>query len=668
MKKIVADYEEALKLAPKEASIYLELARVAAENKPPDLEEATRILKAGLEADPKNVSLYLMLATVEEYRAGNTEAAERVLLQGVEQIPDSLEIRAVLADKLARRGATAALQEQIVEMSRIGIAPQYIDYYKAFYAVNMKDWAAARKILVEKLQPFDLSTELGLRASVNDLLSRCYAHLGDPERQRAALASSVRDNPNNIQAKLRWIADLAAQNEVDQAINEYRKLLGQVPLVVRLPLAKQLMIRNQRLPASRRDWKEIEDLIALAVKDAPEAPQPVLAKAQVLKAQGKAAEAKSVLEAAVARDPNDPGVASLWAALAEMQPDYQAALKVLDDARAKLGDQFELRTRAREDPGGPRRARRGCGPRRPDRGSRRPAQGAASRGVGGGRQRIGAEEGSGRRGPTHGPSGLVDPQRPPAPAFAAQLGTPGGRQGGHRTGYRRNQVGSKVPTATAPVTPRSSTRSGSRGSTRTRPSRRGCEARRGLCWPNSSSRRPDWSVIPLATAKLDEEELKLATDANDKKQRQSRLADLYRQAIDMGQRNLAVVRRATEMLIASGRTAEVTQLWNKVPVLSGDGELSVLERTVLDKVIRDKDYENALEIVRQRVAARPGDFAERILFVQLLLAEKRPGEAEAELNKAVAQDRSDPNRWIAPDSVPRREQANRQGRTGCKGP
>ena len=66
------------------------------------------------------------------------------------------------------------------------------------------------------------------------------------------------------------------------------------------------------------------------------------------------------------------------------------------------------------------------------------------------------------------------------------------------------------------------------------------------------------------------------------------------QAVGLGQlgledrlpASLAVVASATEMLMASGRTAEVNQLWNKVPSLSSGGGLSGLERTVLDNVIR----------------------------------------------------------------------------------
>ncbi|AMV40858.1 tetratricopeptide repeat protein [Planctomyces sp. SH-PL62] len=161
------------------------------------------------------------------------------------------------------------------------------------------------------------------------------------------------------------------------------------------------------------------------------------------------------------------------------------------------------------------------------------------------------------------------------------------------------------------------------------------------------SRRPDWSIIPLTSAQLEEQEIDLAKDEEDKQRRLNRAADLYRQAVDMGQRNLGVVQRATDMLMKAGRTAEVSQLWGKVPVLSEESSApSMVERSLLDKAIRDKEFDKAEEIVRQRIAARPTDFSERILLAQLLLWQQRPDDAEDELRKAVAADPADSNRYI----------------------
>src|SRR5262249_47631409 len=75
-----------------------------------------------------------------------------------------------------------------------------------------------------------------------------------------------------------------------------------------------------------------------------------------------------------------------------------------------------------------------------------------------------------------------------------------------------------------------------------------------------SSRRPDWSLIPLALASIVEQEIQEKTDQKDIKALQESAANLYIRAIEQGQTNLAIVRRATDLLYATGRQADVSQL------------------------------------------------------------------------------------------------------------
>jgi tetratricopeptide (TPR) repeat protein len=672
LKRIEADYQAALKLAPKEPSIYLQLARVALQRKPPDKDEAVRVLRAGLDADPKEVMLYRMLAWIEE-NSGKPDDAIETYRRGIELLPDSALLRIFLAELIAPRGATAELLSQAEELKRIGAA-FYPDYYTAYYHFNMHDWPAARKILAERLQQVDYSSRPLERAKVNDLLAKCYERLGDPERRRTALASSLRDNPRNLDARRRWVEDLASQGEVAQAIDEYRKLVAEYPRVIefRLALVRLLIGRNQQLPAARRDWAEVGDLLDVAEKDAPGSPQVLVARAQMLLSQGKASEAQALLEKARAgAGASEPVV---WTALAELillQGNYPAALKVLDEARAKLGDRFELRTtRARvlSARGGPE-ANAALVALAGDLGAlpadQRPLlvdtiagiltarndvadaarlwteacalapndlalrQKLFSLGV---QQAERADAGRDKASEEQTKSAIDEAVKIIEQALA-EIKRIDGADGNNT---RQHEITYKLLQA------RLNAKSSPDESSRLR-----AEARTLIA--ELTSRRPDWSVVPLLNAQLDEMELDPAIldDGRkltpDEQRRLSRLADLYRQAIDMGQRNLLVVRRATKMLIASGRAAEVNQLWNKVPSLAGDGNLSGVERALLGNANQD----NALEIVRQRVESRPNDFAERILLAQYLVKEKRFDEAEAELRKALDLDRTDPNRWVA---------------------
>ena len=655
-KSVVADFQDALKRAPNESAIYIELARVAQQQTPPDWQEAVKILRAGLEANPKSGDLYLPLAMVE-LRTGKPDDAVETFRRGLEALPDNLDMRLGLADVLAQRGATIELRNQIEEIARIGM-PFYVDYYTAYYYINAREWSAAKKILVEKLQPLDLSSSPVLRASVSELLARCYAHLGDSERHRNSLVNSVRDNPNNLQTRMTWIADLVAQGDVEQAIDEYGKLIETVPQA-RVPLLQLLIARNQRLPTAQRDWKEVERLIALTAKDAPSSSLPVVFKAQLLLAQGNASEAQSLLDEARSRDPRDASAGMLWTASADMrtlQKNYAAALQILDEAQSKLGDTLELRlSRAKvfTARGGPDLVKSLVGLTENTNAFDKDQRAALLELVAGELTRRNEFEEATKLW-SQVAALLPHDLRPRLQllSLAFQTKAEPTKEDLDKTKANIEKVlteikqveGIEGTTARYGEIEYKIWQAKNVGDEAEKTQMRS-EARSLLS--ELGSRRPDWSMIPLLTAKLDEQDLDQAKDKDDKTRRLSRLADLYRQAIEMGQRSLPVVQRATELLMETGRTSEVNQLWSKIPSLSGDsGDLSLLEHSVLDNVIRNKDYQNAVEIVRQRIEARPNDFSERILLAQLLLWQQSLDEAEAELRKAVSLEPSDPNRWV----------------------
>jgi len=655
LKAAEADFQEALKRAPEAPEAYIELAGLAQRRTPPDWDGAAAVLQRGLKAAPKSGDLYLPLAMIE-LRAGKSDEAAATLRRGLDILPDNLNMRIGLADILAQRGETVQLKEQIEEIGRLGL-PFYFDYYMAYYYVNTREWVEARKVLTEKLMPLDLASNPTLRASVNDLMARCLAHLGDPERQRGALASAVRDSPNNVQIRLAWIADLVTQGDVGRAIDEYGKLVETVP-EARVPLFQLLIARNQRLPAPNRDWSEAERLIGLAAKDGAPS-MPVVLKAQLLQAKGDDAGAKTLLDEARAGDPRDAAAVMIWTASADLataRDDYAGALRMLDEAQAKLGDSLELRlARVRV------LAARGA----PDlaaslvaltenadalNADQRVALGEAVAGELGRRGEVEAAAKVWTHVAEMRPQDLrpriqmlglafqtkTDPTRADLDAAEAKIEKALAEiekvEGPDGNALRHGQIEHKIWRA-------------GHAADNDEKTRFLAEARALLS--ELSARRPDWSIIPVLTARIEELEPDRGGTEEDRREKLSRLADLYVRAVDMGQRSLPVVQRATELLMESGRSSEVSQLWSKVPGLDDDaGGLGALERSILGDAIRDKDYQNAIEMVRQRVEARPNDFSERVLLAQLLLWQQKLDEAEAELRKAVDLDPADPNRWV----------------------
>ena len=121
-------------------------------------------------------------------------------------------------------------------------------------------------------------------------------------------------------------------------------------------------------------------------------------------------------------------------------------------------------------------------------------------------------------------------------------------------------------------------------------------------------------------------------------------ANFYISAVEQGQTNLAIVRRATDLLYATGRSTEVSQLWSRLPAGSivGGG----LQDQAAVAALRNRDFKRALELASQAVEAHPNDFRERFFLAQILRLAGKQAEAVAELRKGVDLAPTDPDRWL----------------------
>ena len=154
-------------------------------------------------------------------------------------------------------------------------------------------------------------------------------------------------------------------------------------------------------------------------------------------------------------------------------------------------------------------------------------------------------------------------------------------------------------------------------------------------------RRGDWAFIPLALAKLEEQELLETLKQSSAKEitaKEETIIDLYQQAIKLGQRDSAIVRQTAKLLLKNGRSADAVELLRKTP-----GESQFAKQLAFEK----RDFQRAAQIAREAIAGKPDDFQEWLWLVRILLDDKRPDEAENELRKAVALFPKDPDRWIA---------------------
>ena len=112
------------------------------------------------------------------------------------------------------------------------------------------------------------------------------SHLGDSDRQRDAYQRAIAANPQDIPARLGLATSMVSRGELEQAIEEYRKMADQVPQA-RSPLVRLLIARNQQRSPGQRDWTEVTELIKRAKDSAPNSSEWVLLQADLLLAQDK---------------------------------------------------------------------------------------------------------------------------------------------------------------------------------------------------------------------------------------------------------------------------------------------------------------------------------------------------------------------------------------------
>ena len=141
---------------------------------------------------------------------------------------------------------------------------------------------------------------------------------------------------------LNLIEGVVNHGDIEGAITKYRMLVKKLPRV-RLPLARLLIARNLNRPPAERDWREVEALIRDAGKNAPESVELVGLRADMLAGQGKLATARDEFEKAKSSFPKS---AEIWigqAGVMVLEGRVDDALRLLDQAQAKLGDLVDLR-------------------------------------------------------------------------------------------------------------------------------------------------------------------------------------------------------------------------------------------------------------------------------------------------------------------------------------
>ncbi len=618
------DVARARELAPKDTDVLLT-----------DLASAM-----GLERNPRNWRLSDAMASIAR-RLGQPREAEAYLRRGIDASADS-EVRNrllwALADVLIDEGKWSDAQEAIERLGKARVQPELLNYLDARIRVGEAKWIEASTEL-EAIYPLLLGKP-ALAYQADLLLGTCYLQLGDIDRRHAAFRRAVSLDPEGKAGQLGLAASLAAMERLDEALFLYRRLIDQEPTAG--PAAARLLIqRNLRSPAARRDWREVEEILARSAQVLPGSTELIILRAEALVAQNQWDRAHDWL--VKARDQR-PDQIELWIALAELaerQDTPAAALSILDEAERRLGDRVELRV-ARSS----QLARRGgadtaqaLAELERDLASFSPSdQERLLRGLTAAHLRIGDTAVASRlisQSIRHRPFDLS--LRVSQFDLALQVGDraamesilEGMRAIENQLQFRDQEGGAFWRCAKARLWIWSATRKG-RGSI---VKEELDEARLNLA--EAGSRRPSWPLVPLAEAEID-----------DLVGNHEGAIKGYLRSIELGMHGLEVIRRAVQLLFERRRYDQADELIRKMQeqgLPSGDPRL---QRLAAEVSLQAKDPARALDQARKAIPANSKDYRDHLWLGQILWVAGEPAQAEPELRRAVELAGNAPEPWI----------------------
>jgi tetratricopeptide (TPR) repeat protein len=364
------DVQEALRLSPEDPEVLLAAARVREQEG--DLAAAREHLRKGLKLAPGNTAFPVRLAQLE-LRDGHPDRAETVLREAVAANPRN-ELWYPLADTLISQGKIDGkdqAQDYLTLLRKNGLHAGLLQQLEARILVRRQRWSeAVAKIHIARsllaAEPALLAAEPALLPRLNAMLAECYGRLGVDEQRLAALQQAASDETTFPAVAPALAEELARAGKLDEASEIHRHLVDRRP-ESRLDLVRLLIRQVLRQPREQRDWREAEQQLQEAEKAALSAglprgtgfqpvseqatdkmPVPLSAeltvlRAELLTAQGRPDEARTLIEAARTQDPRDVRYRLALAGIARSQGDSAGAVQILDQAEKDLGPTLALR-------------------------------------------------------------------------------------------------------------------------------------------------------------------------------------------------------------------------------------------------------------------------------------------------------------------------------------
>jgi len=311
-----------------------------------DLDMAREYFTKALAADPKNESSYLRLATMYRMDAERQKALE-VLSQGLANLPESVAIRAEVADLSLELGDIKKADAQIAEIEKAMPEAPVVNYLRG------KESLIGRQVR-QAITYLEKASESGGSLQARLLLGRAYLLADELGAAQRVLEGLTTAEPGLVSA---WQALAEVQfrlRDFDKAGRSAKVVLESNPddTQMRLLLA-QALVAQKRLQEALKETQT-------AAERAKDNPDPYLLMADIYRAMNRPAEAEEMYRRAIGVGQD---VGRAYQRLIEflratnqkdkIQPVLDAAKKTLspDDYAVVAGEQKDLERELKERAG-----------------------------------------------------------------------------------------------------------------------------------------------------------------------------------------------------------------------------------------------------------------------------------------------------------------------------
>jgi cellulose synthase operon protein C len=672
------DIRRSQELSPDAADVLLAVAALEQEKLASD--KARACLQRGVKLYPDDWRMYRALARLESDE-GHLEAAVDCLQSALKRMPNDVDVLWNLCIVLieSNRGAET---RPLIERLRAAKRPDCdLDYLNGCNLFREGKWREAVEILERVYTPLMdrhaqhpdwFAFDYAVKASL--IIGNCYEQLGNAERAAAAFHRVAKRSKASHRelARMEW-----ALGHFDTAIEHYRQLLAlpSAPPQAWLEFAQVLIMRN--LQKSSPDWREANQVLDRADKLVPRPVEVPLLRAEVLVAQRQFGEARQVLENAYADKKSRPAL--IWVGLStleEQQGKGGKALELLSEGESYVGDDVALLlARARywmRQPASERAsAAKALAALSGDMGKFKPEErrllvrelASAYSQIGDSAQaerllkQLAAEE----KTDLTSRMALFDLaledmrlHRRDDGRMTALIDELKGIEGPEGTLWRYcrasqlvQEVARALRQAPDPARP---------AKIRNDPQVQQKVKEASALLDTVASQRPRWPRVPVCQGQL--QELLGNVDG---------AIDRYQQAVLLGERDPALIRRVIEMLTAQQRYPEADQMLQRLG--EGSAVFAGMERAAAEVMVAHRhDVAGAVKLAQKAVAADSKDFQDHLWLGRILWAAHQP--AEASFRRAAALAPQEPAVWVGlvnylvrSDNKPEAEKAVREAET-----